>query len=344
MGRAPYNGVLTHGFTLDEKGMKMSKSLGNTVAPEDVIRQYGADILRLWVAQSDYTADLRIGPEILKGTADSYRRLRNTMRFLLGALDGFTEAERVDPAEMPELERWVLHRLAELDTVVREGYGKYDFQHVFQQLFQFCTVDLSAVYFDIRKDALYCDAAGQPAPPRRPQRARHPVPPPHHLARPDPRLHHGGCLARTLPRRGRLGAPSGLPRHARHLARRGARRQMAPHPRSPPRRHRRPRSRAPREAHRRRASRPPRWSMSPIRRCAPPSKASISPISASPPRSTLTDAPAAEAAFRLDEIAGVAVVPGLAEGEKCARCWKILPDVGTHSHPGTCARCDAALG
>ena len=123
-GRAPYRGVLTHGFTLDEKGMKMSKSLGNTVAPQEVIDEYGADILRLWVAQSDYTVDLRIGKEILKGVADSYRRLRNTMRFLLGNLAGFTEAERVDPREMPELERWVLHRLAELDAEVREGYAQ----------------------------------------------------------------------------------------------------------------------------------------------------------------------------------------------------------------------------
>ena len=122
-GRAPYRGVLTHGFTLDEKGMKMSKSLGNTVAPEEVIKEYGADILRLWVAQSDYTIDLRIGKEILKGVADSYRRLRNTMRYMLGALKGFTDAERVDHADMPELERWVLHRLAELDAEVREGYA-----------------------------------------------------------------------------------------------------------------------------------------------------------------------------------------------------------------------------
>ena len=159
LGRAPYKGVLTHGFTLDEKGMKMSKSLGNTVAPQQVIGEYGADILRLWVAQSDYTVDLRIGKEILKGTADSYRRLRNTLRFTLGSLAGFDEAERVAPEEMPELERWVLHRLAELDHTVRRGYDRYDFQGVFQTLFTFCTVDLSAFYFDIRKDALYCDAA-----------------------------------------------------------------------------------------------------------------------------------------------------------------------------------------
>jgi isoleucyl-tRNA synthetase len=158
LGRAPYRGVLTHGFTLDEKGMKMSKSLGNTIVPAKVIEEYGADILRLWVAQADFTVDQRIGPEILKGTADSYRRLRNTLRFLLGNLSGFTEAERVPVADMPELERWVLHRLAELDGQVREGYARYDFQGVFQKLFQFCTVDLSALYFDIRKDSLYCDA------------------------------------------------------------------------------------------------------------------------------------------------------------------------------------------
>jgi len=161
MGRAPYHGVLTHGFTLDQKGMKMSKSIGNTIAPEKVVKQYGADILRLWVAQADYTVDLRIGDEILKGVADSYRRLRNTMRFMLGSLNDFSEADRMDPADMPELERWVLHRLSELDQVVRDGYNKYDFQGVFQAVFTFAitfaTVDLSAFYFDIRKDALYCD-------------------------------------------------------------------------------------------------------------------------------------------------------------------------------------------
>ena len=160
IGRAPYRAVVTHGFTLDEKGMKMSKSLGNTIVPEAVIKQYGADILRLWVAQADFTVDQRIGPEILKGVADSYRRLRNTLRFLLGNLAGWSEAEAVAPAEMPELERWVLHRLAELEVEVRKGYAGYDFQGVFQKLFQFCTVDLSTLYFDIRKDALYCDAAG----------------------------------------------------------------------------------------------------------------------------------------------------------------------------------------
>ena len=156
-GRAPYRGVLTHGFTLDEKGMKMSKSLGNTIAPEQVVKQYGADILRLWVAQSDYTADLRIGPEILKGVSDSYRRLRNTMRFILGSLSELSDSEKVEPNNMPELEQWVLHRLSELDERVRKGYSEYDFQGVFQSVFTFATVELSSFYFDIRKDVLYCD-------------------------------------------------------------------------------------------------------------------------------------------------------------------------------------------
>ncbi|MCY4306429.1 MAG: isoleucine--tRNA ligase [Aestuariivita sp.] len=155
--QAPYRNVVTHGFTLDSKGMKMSKSLGNIIAPQDVINQYGADILRLWVAQTDYTADQRIGPEILKGTADSYRRLRNTMRFLLGSLADFSEHDRVDISQMPELERLILHRAATLDSTVRDRYKAFDFQGVFQAVFNFATTDLSAFYFDIRKDVLYCD-------------------------------------------------------------------------------------------------------------------------------------------------------------------------------------------
>ncbi|MEM1372095.1 MAG: isoleucine--tRNA ligase, partial [Pseudomonadota bacterium] len=165
-GSAPYRNVVTHGFTLDEKGMKMSKSLGNIIAPQEIINQYGADILRLWVAQTDYTVDQRIGPEILKGVADSYRRLRNTFRYLLGSRVEGTPA--MDAKDMPELERWVLHRLAQLDAQVREGYGKFDFQGVFQTIFNFATVELSAFYFDIRKDALYCDGTTN-----RRQAARH---------------------------------------------------------------------------------------------------------------------------------------------------------------------------
>jgi isoleucyl-tRNA synthetase len=162
-GRAPYEAVLTHGFLLDEQGRKQSKSLGNVVAPEDVIKQSGADILRLWVVASDYTEDLSLGPEILKHLGDAYRRLRNTLRYLLGALAGFGPAEAVPADAMPELERWVLHRLAELDVVVRRAILDYDYHAMFTALHNFCAVDLSAFYFDIRKDRLYCDAADNPA-------------------------------------------------------------------------------------------------------------------------------------------------------------------------------------
>jgi isoleucyl-tRNA synthetase len=157
-GRAPYDAVLTHGFVLDEGGRKMSKSLGNVVAPQQVMEQSGADILRLWVVGSDYSEDLRIGPEILKHQSDVYRRLRNTLRYLLGALDGFSRGEAVGVEAMPELERWVLHRLAELDMLVRRSVEAFDFHSMFTALYNFCVVDLSAFYFDIRKDRLYCDA------------------------------------------------------------------------------------------------------------------------------------------------------------------------------------------
>src|SRR5438105_8307290 len=156
-GRAPYEAVLTHGFILAETGRKQSKSLGNVIAPQDVMRQSGADILRLWVVASDYAEDLRIGPEILKHLGDAYRRLRNTLRYLLGALAGFAPEEAVPPEEMPELDRWVLHRLAELDETVRQALADYDFHALFTALHNFCAVDLSAFYFDIRKDRLYCD-------------------------------------------------------------------------------------------------------------------------------------------------------------------------------------------
>jgi isoleucyl-tRNA synthetase len=161
-GRAPYEAVLTHGFFLDEEGRKASKSLGNVIAPQEIIRQSGADILRLWVVGSDYTEDIRIGPEILKRHSDVYRRLRNTLRYLLGALDGFSAAEAVGYEAMPELERWVLHRLAELDRLVREAVEAFDLHDMFTALHNFCAVDLSAFYFDIRKDRLYCDAPDDP--------------------------------------------------------------------------------------------------------------------------------------------------------------------------------------
>jgi len=157
LGRAPYDSVLTHGFTLDQNGEKMSKSKGNVVAPQKVIDEYGADILRLWVMNTEFTEDQRIGPDILKSTADLYRRLRNTLRYLLGALADWTEAERLPTADMPELERWVLHRLSVLDGTVRQCIHDYDLHRLTTELHNFCAVDLSAFYFDVRKDSLYCD-------------------------------------------------------------------------------------------------------------------------------------------------------------------------------------------
>jgi isoleucyl-tRNA synthetase len=341
-GRAPYHGVLTHGFTLDEKGMKMSKSLGNTVAPEQVIKQYGADILRLWVAQSDYTADLRIGDEILKGVADSYRRLRNTLRFMLGNLDGFIEAERIAPAEMPELEQWVLHRLAELDTVVRKGYAAHDFQGVFQKLFNFCTLDLSAVYFDIRKDALYCDAKGSVR--RRAARTvldllfhrlttwlapilvftcedvwlsrfpddagsvhlnDMPETPADWLNEP---LAAKWALVRQVRRV--VTAALEVQRSAKEI---GASLEAAP------------------VVHVRDAE-----ALKVLKSVDFADICITSDL-------VLTHDPIPAEAFRLPEVEGVGVVFERAEGEKCQRCWRILPDVGRHGHPGACARCDAAL-
>jgi len=156
-GVAPFKAVLTHGFVMDEQGRKMSKSLGNVVAPEEVAEKYGVDILRLWVMMSDTAEDLRIGPDILKQQAELYRRLRNTLRWLLGSLAGFTDAERVPETEMPELERWVLHRLTELDARIRAAVESYDWTGVYPELHTFCATDLSAFCFDIRKDAIYCD-------------------------------------------------------------------------------------------------------------------------------------------------------------------------------------------
>ncbi|UJX43382.1 isoleucine--tRNA ligase [Xanthobacter sp. YC-JY1] len=156
-GRPPYDVVLTHGFVLDEDGRKMSKSLGNVTSPQDVIKQSGADILRLWVCASDYADDLRIGPEILKTTADTYRKLRNTIRWLLGSLHHYRPEEKVAVADMPSLERFILHRLAELDGEIRAAYRAFDYKKVHAALAQFMNIELSAFYFDIRKDALYCD-------------------------------------------------------------------------------------------------------------------------------------------------------------------------------------------
>jgi isoleucyl-tRNA synthetase len=161
-GHAPYKAVLTHGFTMDQKGMKMSKSLGNTISPTDLMRDSGADILRLWALSVDFTEDHRIGKEILSGVSDQYRKLRNTFRYMLGALEGFSDAETVAVAEMPELERYVLHLLADMDGKLRQAVEDFDFNTYVRLITDFANNDLSAFFFDIRKDSLYCDAVTNP--------------------------------------------------------------------------------------------------------------------------------------------------------------------------------------
>ncbi|KAA0699641.1 isoleucine--tRNA ligase [Neorhizobium sp. P12A] len=156
-GRAPYDTVVTHGFTMDEKGQKMSKSLGNVVAPQDVMKDAGADILRLWVMTTDYWEDQRLGKTIIQTNVDAYRKLRNTIRWMLGTL-AHDKGEVIALADLPELEQLMLHRLAELDKVVREGYDAFEFKKIARALIDFSNIELSAFYFDIRKDALYCDA------------------------------------------------------------------------------------------------------------------------------------------------------------------------------------------
>ena len=341
-GCAPYRNVVTHGFTLDAKGNKMSKSLGNTIVPEEVVKQYGADILRLWVAQTDYTADQRIGPEILKGTADSYRRLRNTMRFLLGSLAYFTEADRVEPADMPRLERWVLSRLVQLDEQVRKGYASFDFQSVVSLVFKFATVDLSSFYFDVRKDALYCDGDSE-----RRRAARTVL---------DILFHRlttwlAPILVFTMEEVWLERFPGDD--SSVHLV---------DFPDTPA-----DWCEAELEVN-----------MSKIRRVRRAVTAALevqrqddvigSSLEAAPivyvedaatryllstfdaddlfitSGLSVTGDPAPAEAFRVPENEGVGVVFEKAEGVKCQRCWKILPDVGRHAHEGVCGRCNEALG
>jgi len=340
-GRAPYDAVLTHGFVMAEDGRKMSKSLGNQVFPQDVIEQYGADILRIWVVSSDYSEDLRIGPEILKHQADLYRRVRNTLRFLLGNLAGFSEAERLPAAEMPELERWVLHRLWELDRQVRDGCEAFDFHALWMALHNFCAVDLSAFYFDVRKDALYCD----PATGLRRRAARTvldtlfdcltawlaPVlcftAEEAWLARtgdaPDNSVHLR--LWREVPadwRDDALAAKWAKVRRLRRVVtgaleieraekRIGSSLQAAP------------------TVHADAAS---------VAAFDGLDLAEIAITSAA----TLVEGAPPAGAFTLDDVAGIGVVPALAEGVKCERCWQVLPDVG-ESQAGLCGRCAGAV-
>jgi len=333
-GRAPYDAVVTHGFIMDEDGRKMSKSLGNVLAPNQLAEKYGAEIFRLWAASADYQGDLRIGESILQTAVDAYRKLRNTLRYLLGALDGWSEAERLAFEEMPGLERWVLHRLAELDTTVREAFAAYDYKRAWAALFNFCVNDLSAFYLDVRKDALYCDPLSEPR--RRAARtvmaevfdrltawlapllpftmeeawlSRHPS-------------EDGSVHLRVCPE-----TPEGWldsERAARWTAIRRLRRVVTG---ALELERREKRIGASLEAA------PSVYVASPAYREALAAEggdadAFLAEISITS-QARLIEAEAPAEAFRLEDVGDVAVVVGLAEGRKCARSWRISPDVGS---------------
>ena len=327
-GRAPYKNVVTHGFTMTEQGKKMSKSLGNAVDPLKVIQQSGAEIIRLWTMSCDYSEDQRIGPEIIKANTDAYRKMRNCFRFLLGNLADFDESEKVSPADMPELERYMLHRLAELDTLVRDNYNQFDFRKIYQALFNFMTVDLSAFYFDIRKDTLYCDPHSAVA-----RRACRTVM--------DTVFH---CLTRWLAPvlcftteevwQARFGQNDDSVHlqtfitpeadwHDAALAEkwtkiRTVRRVVT----------------GALEVERRDKRIGSSLEAAPIVYVADAALQSaiegqeMADICITSQIDIRHDAPP-ETAFMLDDVAGVGVVPQLAEGQKCQRSWKILPDVGS---------------
>jgi len=342
-GRAPYEAVLTHGFVLDEQGRKMSKSLGNVVSPQEVVEKSGADILRLWVVASDYSEDLRIGPEILKYQGDVYRRLRNTLRYLLGNLAGFSERERLDVAEMPELERWVLDRLAETDALVRETSQSYDFHTMFTALHNLCAVDLSAFYFDVRKDVLYCD---------RPDSLR--------------RRAARTVLDRVFDSLARWLAPVlCFTAEEAWLARHGEGPEVSVHLELYPELLASWRDEALgakwarlRDLRRvvtgaleiERAQKRLGSSLQGAARLYVPEeyREALAGVDLAElcitSEGTVVFSAAPEGAFTLPEVAGVGAVIERAAGEKCQRCWRILPEVGAaDGHPELCRRCADAV-
>ena len=149
---------LTHGFVVDGKGRKMSKSLGNVISPDNIMDKFGVDILRIWTVASDYYDDLKLDNSILNAQADSYRRIRNTFRYLIGNLEGFEDSEKIDIKDFPDLEKYILHRLWETDLIVKKCINEFNFHLMFITLLNFCSNDLSSFYFDIRKDSIYCDS------------------------------------------------------------------------------------------------------------------------------------------------------------------------------------------
>ncbi len=342
MGRAPFEKVLTHGFILDENGRKMSKSLGNVTAPQEVYEKQGADILRLWVLAADYTEDLRIGPEILKQTGELYRRFRNTLRYLLGALHGMSPVERITPSEMPEIEQWVLHRLSEMDASLRTDIAAFDFNHALMTLHDFCNLDLSAFYFDVRKDSLYCDCPDSLR--RRAARTVMETVFNHLVIWLAPFIcftAEEAWLARghdadtsvhlqTFPvvpsswRNNELSKKWAQIRDVRRVVT-GAM-EVA---------------RAGKVIGSSLQAHPTVYISQDIRSLLQGLDFAELCISSSV---ALSNDAAPETAFRIEDVSGIAVVVNLAEGEKCARCWQVLPEVGSHAdHPALCNRCHEAV-
>lgn len=339
---APYKQVLTHGFIVDEDGRKMSKSRGDAVSPQTITSTLGADLLRLWVVGSDYHEDLRVGPEILKRQQDIYRRYRNTLRYLLGALDGFSEAEKIGYDQMPELERWVLHRLYELDQKVRQATTAYEFQSLYSELHNFCAIDLSAFYFDVRKDSLYCDDPKDSK--RRATRTVMDI--------------TFDCLTKWLapvlcftaeeawlsrrPQQGQSVHLETFPElpfawdspslDAKYAGLRDIRKVLTG------------------ALEVARASKQIGSSLqATVKLFIDPSHSAfvkdvdLAELSITSGVETI-EGPAPEGAFTLEDVLGVGVVVALADGNKCDRCWKVLPEVGTvEAYPELCHRCASVV-
>jgi isoleucyl-tRNA synthetase len=342
-GVAPYGAVLTHGFVLDEQGRKMSKSLGNVVAPQKVTQQNGAEILRLWVASSDFTEDLRIGPEIIKASVESYRRLRNTIRFMLANLADFDEPERIARSEMPELERFVLAKLAALDSDVRAHYESYDFTRVFSSLFNFATNDLSAFYFDIRKDVLYCDKKSSPR--RRAARTTIDALFNHLVTWLAPLV----CFTTEEAWTTRYGADQSVHLHRFEKIPAGWKNEPLLETWERVRDLRRVVTGA-LELHRAAKKIGSSLEAKPTLFVENPAdKALFDTVDLAEIAITsgahIEIGKGPSGAFHLPDVPGAAVVFSPADGKKCARCWMILPEVGRdHQHPDLCRRCSDAIG
>ena len=343
-GKAPFKSVLTHGFIVDKNGRKMSKSLGNNISLDDAMKKYGAEIVRLWIVGSNYFEDIRISDEILKHTSDAYRRIRNTMRFLLGSLDGFDSAtETVEYKDLPELEKWVLHGLTRMQGLVTKANKTLNYQELFSELHNFCAMELSAFYFDIRKDSLYCDA-----PTDLKRRACRTV-----LSHIFEALTRWYAPALCFTMEEAWKTRHGDDAESIHLQQfpeisdlwynpevftkweeiRGYRRVITGAIEL---------KREQKEIGSSLQAKPVIYASN---RAASILENLDIPEIAITSEAILTEGVEAEDAYHLADVAGIAVTIEKAEGEKCERCWKILPEVGSNTaHPTLCNRCSDVVG